>query len=137
MATRDVGIVPTKSSHFECASGQNAVAMEYCILYAQSGKGEPMSRLIDLEDRLECAIRHINTALDIDTWAQNLAVESMRMRIALMKGKQPDIIRCEDCKHRGEKPIDDGRYWCELHDTFMYYCSDAERRTDEPDKQTD
>lgn len=53
----------------------------------------------DLEDRLESAIRHINTALDIDPWAQNLAVESMRMRIALMKGGQPEIIRCRDCKH--------------------------------------
>ena len=44
---------------------------------------------------------------------------------------QPEIIHCRDCKHRGEKPIADGRYWCEIHDTFMYYCSDAERRTDE------
>ena len=44
-----------------------------------------------------------------------------------------EIIHCRDCKHRGEKPIADGRYWCELHDTFMYYCSDAERRTDEGD----
>ena len=44
--------------------------------------------LNNLEDRLECAIRHINTALDIDPWAQNLAVESMRMRIALMKGPE-------------------------------------------------
>ena len=43
---------------------------------------------------------------------------------------QPEIIHCRDCKHRGEKPIADGRYWCEIHDTFMYYCSDAERRTD-------
>ena len=45
--------------------------------------------------------------------------------------RQPEIIHCRDCKHRGEKPITDGRYWCEIHDTFMYYCSDAERRTDE------
>ena len=44
---------------------------------------------------------------------------------------QPEIIHCRDCKHRGEKPIADGRYWCEIHDTFMYYCSDAERRIDE------
>lgn len=54
-------------------------------------KQESEMVLNNLEDRLECAIRHINTALDIDTWAQNLAVESMRMRIALMKGKQPTI----------------------------------------------
>ena len=55
--------------------------------------------LNNLEDRLECAISHINTSVDIDPWAQSLAVESMRMRIALMKGEQPEIIRCKDCKH--------------------------------------
>ena len=61
-------------------------------------KGEPMA-LNNLEDRLECAISHINTSVDIDPWAQSLAVESMRMRIALMKGEQPEIIRCKDCKY--------------------------------------
>lgn len=55
-------------------------------------------------------------------------------RLSELPSVQLEIIRCKDCKHRGEKPIADGRYWCELHDTFMYYCSDAERRTDEPDK---
>ena len=48
-----------------------------------------------------------------------------------LSSAQPEIIHCRDCKHRGEEPIADGRYWCEIHDTFMYYCSDAERRTDE------
>lgn len=44
---------------------------------------------------------------------------------------QPEIIRCKDCKFTdGERPIDDGRYWCVLHGSFMYFCSDAERRTD-------
>ena len=43
---------------------------------------------------------------------------------------EPEIVWCKECIHRGEKPIADGRYWCELHDDFMYYCSDAERRTD-------
>ena len=40
-----------------------------------------------------------------------------------------EIIRCKDCKYNdGEEPIADGRYWCMLHQSFMYYCSDAERR---------
>ena len=44
---------------------------------------------------------------------------------------QPDIIHCRDCEFTdGEKPIADGRYWCVLHGSFMYFCSDAERRTD-------
>lgn len=51
--------------------------------------------------------------------------------LSTLPSAQPEIIECKDCKYRGEKPIADGRYWCELHDTFMYYCSDAERRTDD------
>ena len=44
-----------------------------------------------------------------------------------LKDAQPEIIECKDCRHRGEKPISDGRYWCNIHDSFMYYCSDGER----------
>ena len=91
--------------------------------------------LNNLEDRLECAIRHINTALDIDPWAQNLAVESMRMRIALMKGGQPEIIRCRDCYHSVEE--DNGKYWCNHPQNICLFvkpndfCSKSERRTDD------
>lgn len=42
---------------------------------------------------------------------------------------EPEIICCEDCKYAdGSKPIADGRYWCKLHSSFMYYCSDAEMK---------
>ena len=37
--------------------------------------------LNNLEDRLECAIRHINTASDIDPWAVKIAVEAMEKQI--------------------------------------------------------
>ena len=87
--------------------------------------------LNNLEDRLECAIRHINTALDIDPWAQNLAVESMRMRIALMKGRQPEIVNCRDCKHwlHEHLCIELSKYG--TIETLPYeHCSRAERRTD-------
>ena len=60
----------------------------------------------------------------ITEYDETLAIE----QVEKVPSVQPEIIRCKDCKHRGEKPIADGRYWCELHDTFMYYCSDAERR---------
>ena len=45
---------------------------------------------------------------------------------------QSELIYCKDCKFTdGKGPIADGRYWCVLHESFMYFCSDAERRTDE------
>lgn len=33
-------------------------------------------------DRIECAIRHINTAVDVDEWARIIAVKAMRYMIA-------------------------------------------------------
>ena len=33
-------------------------------------------------DRIECAIRHINTAVDVDEWAKVIAVKAMRYMIA-------------------------------------------------------
>ena len=47
--------------------------------------------------------------------------------VAIVKGEptiEPDILTCEDCKYADEKPISDGRHWCNLHGYFMYYCSD-------------
>ena len=32
-------------------------------------------------DRIECAIRHIQTAVDVDLWAVEIAVEAMRKQI--------------------------------------------------------
>ena len=32
-------------------------------------------------DRIECAIRHIQTAVDVDDWAKEIAVETMEKQI--------------------------------------------------------
>lgn len=49
-------------------------------------------------------------------------------RIKALPPAQSEILTCEDCKYADDKPISDGRHWCTLHGSFMYYCSDAERR---------
>ena len=79
--------------------------------------------LIDLAEAIE------TVKFECGEW-QGLA-QTIVNGLKKLSPAQPEIIRCEDCKHRGEKPIADGRYWCDLHGTFMYYCSDAKRRTDE------
>lgn len=38
-----------------------------------------------------------------------------------------DIVFCKDCISADEKPIADGRYWCNIHGSFMYYCSDGQK----------
>lgn len=44
-----------------------------------------------------------------------------------------DICFCKDCISADEKPIADGRYWCNIHGNFMYYCSDGKRGIDGKD----
>ena len=43
-------------------------------------------------DRIECAIRHIQTAADVDPWACDIAVEAMRKQIP-----QKPITICPIC----------------------------------------
>ncbi len=40
------------------------------------------------KDRIECAIRHIQTAVDVDPWAVEIAVEAMEKQIP-KKPKMP------------------------------------------------
>ena len=44
-----------------------------------------------------------------------------------------DLIRCKDCIHNDRVENSDGRYWCDLHACYMYYCSDGELRGDSDD----
>ena len=58
------------------------------------------------KDRIECAIRHIQTAVDVDPWAQEIAVDAMEKQIP----KKPIMIQsrhnenlwylyCPSCKN--------------------------------------
>ena len=72
---------------------------------------------------LEGAIKKPNT---IDGYLG----QALTMAINALKN-QPEIIRCKDCVHNdGGNPISDDRYWCMIHNSYMYYCSDGELRGD-------
>ena len=43
-------------------------------------------------DRIECAIRHIESSLDVDPWAAEIAVEAMEKQIP----KKPNYYKEED-----------------------------------------
>lgn len=55
--------------------------------------------------------------------------------------RQPEIVRCKDCKHRPTYPEAYGAeingkwcYWCELHRAWKHddwFCADGERRDDD------
>ena len=57
------------------------------------------------KDRIECAIRHIQTAVDVDPWAVEIAVEAMEKRIPMepldpelgISPRHPIIIPCGNC----------------------------------------
>lgn len=57
----------------------------------------------DKIDTLESAIRHINTAKDVDPWAKEAAVEAMRFRIAELRretsGSWPKTHPCDPRKN--------------------------------------
>ena len=69
-------------------------------------KKEELEITISDSDRIECAIRHIQTALDVDPWAAEIAVEAMRKQIPVKpirvdKNKEFDgnwIKICPSCK---------------------------------------
>ena len=48
-------------------------------------------------DRIECAIRHIQTATDVDPWAADIAVEAMRKQIPQKVRITTSTKRCGNC----------------------------------------
>ena len=49
-------------------------------------------------DRTECAIRHIQTAVDVDPWAQEIAVEAMRKQIPMKPNETTDTAWGIPCR---------------------------------------
>ena len=58
-------------------------------------------------DRIECAIRHIESSLDVDPWAAEIAVEAMRKQIP-QKTKMPldAYWVCPTCGRKVEHPFE-------------------------------
>ena len=88
---------------------------------------ESSTNCSEIQNSSDCISRQ--AALDVLEW--KLAGKAAFDAIKSLPTAQPELITCKDCKFTDEDgPIDDGRYWCILHESFMYYCSDAERRSD-------
>lgn len=49
------------------------------------------------KDRIECAINHIKTAVDIDPWAAKIAVDSMEKQIPKPIIIENGFIKCTGC----------------------------------------
>lgn len=48
-------------------------------------------------DRIESAIRHIKTSVDIDPWALEIAVEAMQKQIPMQVRITTSTKRCGNC----------------------------------------
>ena len=59
------------------------------------------------KDRIECAIRHIQTAVDVDPWAVEIAVQAMEQQIP-KKPKMPldAYLVCPTCGSMVEHPFE-------------------------------
>ena len=49
------------------------------------------------KDRIECAIRHIQTATDIDPWAVEIAVDAMKKQMPEKPKKSTAFYFCPNC----------------------------------------
>ena len=78
---------------------------------AHCGKEQTMSKYINVEWLLGVA-KLSNGVVDIDD---------------IYNAPSIDIVFCKDCISADEKPIADGRYWCNSHGCYMRFCSDGER----------
>lgn len=82
---------------------------------------------------IDQAIKILNGAIKKPNTIDGYLGQALTMAIDALKN-QPEIIRCKDCVHNdGGNPISDGRYWCMIHNSYMYYCSDGELRGDNND----
>lgn len=60
-------------------------------------KKEELEITISDSDRIECAIRHIQTAVDVDPWAVEIAVEAMEKQIPKKVRVTTSTKRCSVC----------------------------------------
>lgn len=84
-------------------------------------------------DRIESAIRHIQTAVDVDPWAVEIAVEAMEKQIPKKAiGEHYAHMRCPSCNHRIPSGCGSSS---KRRDNWCNYCGQAidwtRRTTDE------
>lgn len=70
------------------------------------------------KDRIECAIRHIESSLDVDPWARDIAVDAMEKQIPQkLRSKALDYLgrarpECGNCGEVIEDAMWDYCPWC-------------------------
>ena len=84
------------------------------------------------KDRIECAIRHIESSLDVDPWAMKIAVEAMEKQIPKKPKVLIDTWSCPTCAEKVE-------YQTMLGDNVLYhgcydFCPDCGQRIDWSDE---
>ena len=81
-----------------------------------------MTVMTEDKDRIESAIRHIQTAADVDPWACEIAVRAMRKQIPMkMPGSYTDY-RCAVCGRRIKSGKGSSSF---VRDNFCQRCGQA------------
>ena len=60
-------------------------------------KKEELEITTSNSDRIECAIRHIESSLDVDKWARDIAVNAMEKQIPKKVRITTSTKRCGNC----------------------------------------
>lgn len=89
--------------------------------------------LIDYNQAIEALEKERQLLLNREQYgAENVLVHHALNVIAeLPVIRQPQIVRCKDCKHSGTDSVSYPQYWCSAHSEYHdaeWFCADGERK---------
>lgn len=98
--------------------------------------------LYEYEDETEKQFRE-SEDLDVRDWighrifVQNMNDIDRQTILNLPSIDAVQVVQCKDCLFNdGDGPNEDDKYWCALHQSFMQYCSEAERKKETCNNKT-
>ena len=82
-----------------------------------------------MKDIINIAMGELTTAIDNEVMkaVQKVGIDVDKEELLKALELHRSLVRCGECKYSDGKPIADGRYWRDVHGSFMRYCSEGER----------
>lgn len=84
-----------------------------------------------MKDIINIAMGELTTVVDNEVVkaVQKVGIDVDKEKLLKALELYRNLVWCRECKYSDGKPIADGRYWRNMHGSFMYYCSEGERKS--------
>ena len=85
-----------------------------------------------MRDIINIAMGELTASLDNEVMkaVQKVSIDVDKEELLKALELYHSLVRCRECKYSDGKLIADGRYWCNIHGSFMRYCSEGERSSE-------